>query len=638
MTYSVKNLLAGVPRPKGWDVADAAADKWGKHNIEAFMRATVRPWDPDAKPMSNAEVIANFTAELTRDENQPRSPKTASDQAAGEREGAAAPSERPDQDHAPAGPAGGPEEDLQPFHPDAPIDGQEDADAPGKNAAMSARHNAGGKVIASAPIVNDAGGDPVDLWGRFDPPEMPLGLLPAIIEEFALVMGARMGADPAGLAVASLVACAATIPDRVEVKVKRHDDWTESPRIWAALVGSPSTKKSPILSAATKPLLRIDGQMFRDWQQRVAEYNAMSKDERMAEPAPRQKRLRIEDATVEGAQMVLEGSPDGVLCLQDELSGFFGAMDKYNGGKGSSADRAFWLRSFNGGEYALNRVGRGSALIPNLSVCLLGGIQPEPIRKVASDAHDDGLLQRLFPIILKPATMGTDEPSPDVALGYSDLIEALHRINPPSWMGVGVVKFSDGAQAIRRALEEKHLELQGTEAVSRKLASHIGKYDGLFARLCLIWHCIEHAKVDHLPETISEKIARNVSDFLHRFLLRHAFAFYAGTLGLSDDHDRLTAIAGYILAHRLDRITNRDVQRGNRTMRGLEEKDIRPLLEQLSALGWLDRIDGPRPTTPPHWVVNPVVHAKFADRARQEEVRRRAAREAIAGLIGRAER
>lgn len=486
---------------------------------------------------------------------------------------------------------------------------------------------------SDAPSMHDAGGDPVDLWGRFDPPDMPLGLLPAIIEEFALVMGERMGADPAGLAVAALVSCAATIPDRVQVKVKRYDDWTESPRIWAALVGSPSTKKSPILSAATKPLLRIDGQMFRDWQQRVAEYNAMSKDERMAERAPRQKRLRIEDATVEGAQMVLEGSPDGVLCLQDELSGFFGAMDKYNGGKGSSADRAFWLRSFNGGEYALNRVGRGSALIPNISVCLLGGIQPEPIRKVASDAHDDGLLQRLFPIILKPATMGTDEPSPDVALGYRELIEALHRINPPSWMGVGVVKFSDGAQAIRRALEERHLELQSTEAVSRKLASHIGKYDGLFARLCLIWHCIEYAKADYLPETISEKIARNVSDFMHRFLLRHAFAFYAGTLGLSDDHDRLTAIAGYILTHRLEQITNRDVQRGDRTMRALKEQDIRPLLEQLAALGWLYRIDGPRPSSHPYWAVNPAVHARFADRAQKEEARRQAARKTIADLV-----
>ena len=94
-----------------------------------------------------------------------------------------------------------------------------------------------------------------------------------------------MGADPAGLAIAALVTCAAAIPDKVKVKVKRHDDWSESARIWAALVGNPSTKKSPILAAATKPLLRIDGQMFRDWQRAVAEYNALSKDERMAEPA-----------------------------------------------------------------------------------------------------------------------------------------------------------------------------------------------------------------------------------------------------------------------------------------------------------------------------------------------------------------
>jgi hypothetical protein len=39
-----------------------------------------------------------------------------------------------------------------------------------------------------------------------------------------------MGADPAGLAVAALVSCAATIPDSVKIKVKQHDDWTESAR------------------------------------------------------------------------------------------------------------------------------------------------------------------------------------------------------------------------------------------------------------------------------------------------------------------------------------------------------------------------------------------------------------------------
>lgn len=60
---------------------------------------------------------------------------------------------------------------------------------------------------------------------------------------------------------------------------------------------------------------------------------------------------------------------------------------------------------------------------------------------------------------------------------------------------------------------------------------------------------------------------------MEQFLLPHAVAFYFGTLGLSDNHDRLCAIASYILAHQLDKITNRDVQRGDRAMRGLEDKD-----------------------------------------------------------------
>ena len=478
------------------------------------------------------------------------------------------------------------------------------------------------------------GDDPVDLWGTFPPPALPSGLLPEVIESFAKVQGDLMGADPSGLAVAALVTCAATITDEIKLQVKRHDTWTESARLWAALVGSPSTKKSPILSAATAPLCRIDGDMFREWQGKMQVWGALSKEEKATTPAPKQKRLRIGDTTPEAAQQVLEGSPDGVMCLQDELSGFFGSMDRYAGAKGSGADRAFWLQAFNGGEFALNRVGRGAALIPNLSVCLLGGIQPEPIRKIAADAADDGLLQRLFPIILKPATMGRDEPAPDAVGTYRDLVDALHKLKPPSGTGEALVKFSDAAQAIRRELEAKHLDLQSSEAVSRKLASHIGKYDGLFARLCLTWHCIEFAKAEHLPETIGEATARRVATFLHTFLLRHAVAFYAGTLGLSDDHDRLTAIAGYILAHKLEVVTNRHVQRGDRAMRAIREADIRPLLEQLAALGWLTKVDGPKPTLPPHWAVNPAVHVRFADRAKQEAARRGEAKTAIQAMLG----
>ena len=500
---------------------------------------------------------------------------------------------------------------------------------------------------ATGPAVKDQPtGDPVDLWGSFDPPELPQGLLPPIIEQFARANADQMGADPSGLAMAALVTCAAAIPDAVQIKVKRHDDWTESARLWAALLGPPSAKKSPMITAATSPLCRLDVEMMREWQKRVAKYEALSADDRKGEERPKQTRLRIEDATVEAAQQVLEGSPWGVLLLQDELSGFFGAMDKYNGGKGAQADRAFWLRSFNGGQFALNRVGRGAAIIDNLSISMLGGIQPEPLRKIAGESVDDGLLQRLFPIMLRTAKMGRDEPMPPVNSNYRTLIENLHRLSPPGFLGAGVLEFDEGAQVIRRDLEARHLDLQSLETINGKLSSHIGKYDGLFARLCVVWHCVEHIENtmlcdapdfenDGLPRTVTEGTAQRVADFLHRFLLAHALAFYSGVLGLSDDHDRLTAIAGHILTHKLENITNRDVQRGDRTMRGLKEHEIRPLLEQLSALGWLDRIDPPRPSSPPHWQVNPAVHVNFSDRAASEAKRRTQARETIQDLAKR---
>src|SRR5690606_20002737 len=65
------------------------------------------------------------------------------------------------------------------------------------------------QVSMPADPVAGMGDDPVDLWGRFLPPELPSGLLPPLIEDFARTRGRLMGADPAGLAVAALVTCAA---------------------------------------------------------------------------------------------------------------------------------------------------------------------------------------------------------------------------------------------------------------------------------------------------------------------------------------------------------------------------------------------------------------------------------------------
>ncbi|GLQ79283.1 hypothetical protein GCM10007881_28010 [Mesorhizobium huakuii] len=465
---------------------------------------------------------------------------------------------------------------------------------------------------------------PVDLWANFDPPSLPSGLLPPLIEQFARIRGLQMGADPGGIATSTLAICAAAISDGIQVQVKRHDlSWTESARLWVALVGMPSTKKSPIMREAARPLFKIDAELFRAYATAKAEYDALDKSERKV--APRQMRLRLEDTTIEAAQDVLKDSPNGVLCYQDELSGWFGSMDKYSGARGAAKDRGFWLQSFNGGQYALNRISRGVGLIDNLSISMLGGIQPEAIRKLAADTHDDGLLQRLFAIVLQPATNGTDEPSPDIASQYGTLIDQLHRLLPMR------LSFANDAQAIRDQLEKRHLYLTAIEAINPKLAAHIGKYDGLFARLCVIWHCVEHAySFGNVPTAISGQTAYHVATFLHEYLLPHAISFFVGILGVSDDQDVLKSTAGYILSRpEKTEITFRDVSRGDRQMRALDHFEARKVLQKLEALGWLLPIPGPRE----RWAVNPECHRLFADRGNRERERRDQARQIIAEAV-----
>ena len=131
---------------------------------------------------------------------------------------------------------------------------------------------------ADQPAHDDA--EPVDLWAVFPPPSLPRGILPPVIEDFAFVKGGIMGADPGGLATAALVACAAALTDAIKLQVKRHDpNWLELARLWVALIGEPSTKKSPVLDAAIRPLAIINAELRRKYAKAKAAWDKLSKEE-----------------------------------------------------------------------------------------------------------------------------------------------------------------------------------------------------------------------------------------------------------------------------------------------------------------------------------------------------------------------
>jgi hypothetical protein len=477
--------------------------------------------------------------------------------------------------------------------------------------------------------------EPFDLWGHFEPPTLQSGVLPDAIESFAFEKGSELGADISGVAAAAIAVCAAAIPDHVKMQPKRGNaGWQVSARLWVAIVGPVSGVKTPTMTAAMRPLRRADTALSIEYAEARKHYDKLKGEEKEAADPPKQTRHVIQDATVEATQEIMKDSPNGLMCYRDELSSWFAAHERYANGKGSS-DRGFWLEGYNGVPFKVDRVGRGSTFIPNLSISILGGIQPDKIREVAAAAPDDGLLARFLPIMVKSAVMGSLEESEGPAVAeYATLIRDLLNL------GAMVLEFDNEAQAYRRELEAKHLKLvAGAESVNAKLAGHIGKYNGVFAQLCIIWHCVKHIKragpLAPIPRVVSADTARRAGAFLHNFVLRHAVAFYSDIIGLTNNHDAVTALAGYILAHKKTKITHRDIMRGDRAMARLDTvKKREEVADELAAWGWLERAPGPRSNSQPQWNVNPLVHERFADRAKAEAERRKNAREMLNELYG----
>jgi Protein of unknown function (DUF3987)/Primase C terminal 2 (PriCT-2) len=497
------------------------------------------------------------------------------------------------------------------------------------DAIERAKPSAGG---SSSPAVDDE--PPVDLWKAIDTPELPVDLMPARIEKFVRANARAIGADSAGLAGASLAALAVAIPDSIKLQVQTiGKKWLIAARIWVALVGDPSTKKTPIMDAVLVALRARDSERRRKYASLKAFWEAKSKKEKAEAVGkgggpPDHNRIIIGDVTAEAAGEILMTSPNGVLGLHDELSGFFGQMERYGKNTQGMADRAFWLKARNGGPFSLDRIVRGSNHIPNLSVTILGGIQPEPMRKVADGSSDDGLIQRLTPIMLRPAELTDDAVDTEEAdKDFAGLIDTLLALTPSE----SPLRFDEGAQKIRRKLEVEHYErTRSWEPINKKMASAFGKQDGFFAELCVIWHAVENAGRNPLPEIVTEDTARRVAAFMRAFLRPHLVAFYAGLLDLSDEHDKLKAIAGYILTHKPDTMNSREVQKAIRSMKKLGAREVASVMEQLEAFGWLFRHPPPRHDALPVWKINPAVHAHFAERAKDEAARRAKDRATVA--------
>jgi hypothetical protein len=128
-----------------------------------------------------------------------------------------------------------------------------------------------------------------------------------------------------------------------------------------------------------------------------------------------------------------------------------------------------------------------------------------------------------------------------------------------------------------------------------------------------------------VPVAVAARVARYMRRVLLPHLLRADALMFATA---QSGHARW--IAGYILAHGLDRIAARDL-RGHRLLGPPEGRDtLNSVMASLVAIGWLDPEASRNALVPVSaWRVNPLVHESFAARAAQERAERQQRHEEV---------
>lgn len=468
---------------------------------------------------------------------------------------------------------------------------------------------------------------PLDIFGNLEPVPFPLHCMPSVIADFASDQAELMGGDPGVLALAALAVIAGCCDDRVTIQPKRHDPtWTESARIWFAAVGDPSSMKSPLLKKAMGPAFKHEADWQKDNARKMDDYNRRSREWKKAgeegkpPSMPILNRLVLSDVTVEKmADILSRGDPRGVIVFRDELSGWLESMDAYKNGGGK--DRAAWLEAFNGGPLSVDRVNRGSTHVANWSASVIGGIQPSVVQAYASATNHDGMLQRFVLYYAQPAAMGQDRaPDRQAKQAFWQTIATVLDIPESD----EPIRLDDHAHAVKDELWERLHRLTAAHP-NLFLTAALGKWRGLSARMMLAMHVAECTSEGRNPhaERVRRRTAENVATILWDCLLPHAIKFYQA---LDPAEDKARQVAGLVLAQGWGRFTvKRDLDRYLRASRGWKPWEVDETCARLDSFAWLK----PEPEgrlnergRPAAYLVNPLVHERFAAIAEGERNRR----------------
>ena len=310
-----------------------------------------------------------------------------------------------------------------------------------------------------------------------------------------------LGVNNASLLTCLLTVSASLLPIITSLKLIEAMDFSAYPILYAGICAESGSGKSSLINIFIKPLEKLQQEEERQHQDKLKTYEEESRHWKKSrdtetdapvKPKPPREYI-VTDATSEAIASIQNNQPNnGFLGYFDELSTLFSLQNAYRGGKGADAEKI--LSGRDGTGFKINRAGGMRISCARSGYSILGGIQPDILKKRMGDFSDpSGLWARFIWVnlpIKKKVFPDSFTSIQTVELLYS-LYQQLGKIQTS-------FRLSTDALTVFKQWHERSEELKLAEP-RQALRAVYSKSQRLSGELALLLHCINYSLNEQEP-------------------------------------------------------------------------------------------------------------------------------------------
>lgn len=373
--------------------------------------------------------------------------------------------------------------------------------------------------------------------------EMTEDLMPEPLKEWLLDVSHRMQTPADFSTISALVIFSSVIGSACSIRPKRVDNWEVIPNLWGACIGPPSVVlKTPSMQEAMSMVEKLQAKYVEDFENQksfieadkleselkikdiVKRMEKLSKGvgvigtvdadamavlkhdyaelKKELDQIPTRRLFKTNETTVQSMTQIQKENERGLLVFRDELTALLVKWDRED----QADERAYFLEGWNGnGSYTDVKISRGLSEAKNICISLLGGIQPNKLKRYLYQAlkgNNDGLLQRLQLAVWPetPTTWTLVDAMPN-SQARDKVEQMLFTLAEIDFRTLGAFDNENGERPYFRFDDEAQKIFNDwlTELQTKKIPSeenpimleHFGKYRSLMPSLSLVFHCLE---------------------------------------------------------------------------------------------------------------------------------------------------